>query len=170
MASKSTNLAKKGAAAKTSAVAELEATLDGVAESLKKGDEVRLVGFGTFSVRERAAGKGRNPATAKEIKIWASKGAFRGPSHAKTQKLRFGSVTIEGGAPSSATVKHNISLGQSALERGFKALVKPGVKLSRGKGIPIYRADPNDPRILIRELNGRDERGALVDGEFKIVK
>ena len=42
-------------------------------KSLKKGEEVRLVGFGTFSVRERAAGKGRNPATGKEIKIAASK-------------------------------------------------------------------------------------------------
>jgi len=56
-------------------VAALEAALDGVGKSLKKGEEVRLVGFGTFSVRERAAGKGRNPATGKEIKIAASKNA-----------------------------------------------------------------------------------------------
>ena len=60
---------------KVSAAAALEAVLDGIAKSLKKGDEVRLVGFGTFSVRERAAGKGRNPATGKEIKIAASKNA-----------------------------------------------------------------------------------------------
>jgi len=60
---------------KVSAAAALEAVLDGIAKALKKGDEVRLVGFGTFSVRERAAGKGRNPATGKEIKIAASKNA-----------------------------------------------------------------------------------------------
>ena len=60
---------------KVSAAAALEAVLDGIAKSLKKGEEVRLVGFGTFSVRERAAGKGRNPATGKEIKIAASKNA-----------------------------------------------------------------------------------------------
>jgi DNA-binding protein HU-beta len=60
---------------KVSAAAALEAVLDGISKSLKKGDEVRLVGFGTFSVRERAAGKGRNPATGKEIKIAASKNA-----------------------------------------------------------------------------------------------
>ena len=48
---------------KVSAAAALEAVLDGIGKALKKGDEVRLVGFGTFSVRERAAGKGRNPAT-----------------------------------------------------------------------------------------------------------
>jgi DNA-binding protein HU-beta len=60
---------------KVNAAAALEATLDGIVKSLKKGEEVRLVGFGTFSVRERAAGKGRNPATGKEIKIAASKNA-----------------------------------------------------------------------------------------------
>ncbi len=63
------HIAKEAELTKVSAAAALEATLDGVAKALKKGDEVRLVGFGTFSVRERAAGKGRNPATGKEIKI-----------------------------------------------------------------------------------------------------
>ena len=60
---------------KVSAAAALDAVLEGISKSLKKGEEVRLVGFGTFSVRERAAGKGRNPATGKEIKIAASKNA-----------------------------------------------------------------------------------------------
>jgi len=46
---------------------------DGIALSLKKGDEVRLVGFGTFAVSERAASKGRNPRTGAEIDIPASK-------------------------------------------------------------------------------------------------
>ena len=63
------HIAKEAELTKVSAAAALEATLDGIAKSLKKGEEVRLVGFGTFSVRERAAGKGRNPATGKEIKI-----------------------------------------------------------------------------------------------------
>jgi len=60
---------------KVAASAALDAVLDGIGRALKKGDDVRLVGFGTFSVRERAAGKGRNPATGKEIKIAASKNA-----------------------------------------------------------------------------------------------
>jgi DNA-binding protein HU-beta len=69
------HVAKEAELTKVSAAAALEAVLDGIAKSLKKGEEVRLVGFGTFSVRERAAGKGRNPATGKEIKIAASKNA-----------------------------------------------------------------------------------------------
>src|ERR1700690_280591 len=69
------HIAKEAELTKVSAATALEAVLDGIAKSLKKGDEVRLVGFGTFSVRERAAGKGRNPAPGKEIKIAASKNA-----------------------------------------------------------------------------------------------
>ena len=60
---------------KSDAGKALEAMLEGIKKTLKKGEEVRLVGFGTFSVRERAAGKGRNPATGEEIKIAASKNA-----------------------------------------------------------------------------------------------
>jgi DNA-binding protein HU-beta len=44
-----------------------------VTKSLGKGDQVTLVGFGTFSVRERAARTGRNPRTGEEIKIAAAK-------------------------------------------------------------------------------------------------
>ena len=51
--------------------------VDGVIESItgsvQGGDEVRLVGFGTFSVAQRKASKGRNPRTGEEIKIPASK-------------------------------------------------------------------------------------------------
>ena len=50
----------------------LEATLDAVTGALKKGDSVSLVGFGTFSVKERAAREGRNPQTGETIKIAAA--------------------------------------------------------------------------------------------------
>ena len=60
---------------KAAATAALDAVIEGITKALKKGDEVRLVGFGTFSVKKRAAGKGRNPATGEEIKIAASKSA-----------------------------------------------------------------------------------------------
>jgi len=72
---------------KVAAAKALEAVLEGIEKTLKKGEEVRLVGFGTFSVRERAAGKGRNPATGKEIKIAASKNARFKPSTALRASL-----------------------------------------------------------------------------------
>jgi DNA-binding protein HU-beta len=51
----------------------LDAVIGAITAALKSGEEVRLVGFGTFSVKTRAAGKGRNPATGEEINIPASK-------------------------------------------------------------------------------------------------
>lgn len=51
----------------------LEALITAVEKALKKGDTVSIIGFGTFSVRKRAARKGRNPRTGAEIKIKASK-------------------------------------------------------------------------------------------------
>ena len=58
---------------KTQANSALDAFTDAVVASLKKGDKVTIVGFGTFSVSERAARNGRNPQTGEVIKIKASK-------------------------------------------------------------------------------------------------
>jgi DNA-binding protein HU-beta len=57
---------------KTDAAKAVEATFEAVTKSLKKGDEVRLVGFGTFAVAKRKASTGRNPRTGEEMKIPAS--------------------------------------------------------------------------------------------------
>lgn len=57
---------------KAQASQAVDAVFDAITDSLKKGDEVRLVGFGTFSVSQRKASTGRNPATGAEIQIPAS--------------------------------------------------------------------------------------------------
>ena len=51
----------------------LDAALDAIAEALKQGDKVALLGFGTFSVNERPARTGINPATKEQIQIEAKK-------------------------------------------------------------------------------------------------
>ncbi|WCK56073.1 HU family DNA-binding protein [Aneurinibacillus sp. Ricciae_BoGa-3] len=58
---------------KKDATKAVEAVFDAIAEALKAGDKVQLIGFGNFEVRERAARKGRNPQTGEEIEISASK-------------------------------------------------------------------------------------------------
>ncbi|MDI9847708.1 HU family DNA-binding protein [Rhodoblastus sp. 17X3] len=58
---------------KAAAGAALDAVIAAITNALQQGEEVRLVGFGTFSVKTRAAGKGRNPATGTEITIPESK-------------------------------------------------------------------------------------------------
>jgi DNA-binding protein HU-beta len=66
-------LAKETGATKKAAEQSLNAITEIISKSLKKGDKVQLVGFGSFEVRKRAARKGRNPQTKEEIKIPASK-------------------------------------------------------------------------------------------------
>lgn len=51
----------------------VDAVFDAITEALKSGDAVRLVGFGSFAVTERAASEGRNPRTGEKIQIAASK-------------------------------------------------------------------------------------------------
>lgn len=57
---------------KGDAVKAVEAVFDAISVALKKGDEVRLVGFGTFSVSKRKASTGRNPRTGEPMTIKAS--------------------------------------------------------------------------------------------------
>ena len=57
---------------KASAGKALDSVIEAVTGALKKGDQVSLVGFGTFSVKHRPARSGRNPQTGKEIQIAAA--------------------------------------------------------------------------------------------------
>lgn len=62
-----------------------DAVFDSITKYLRKGERVTLPGFGSFSVSKRAARKGRNPATGKEIQIKASKNArFKAGKDLKT--------------------------------------------------------------------------------------
>ena len=58
---------------KAAAGRALDAMVDSVTDALKEGDQVVLVGFGTFSVKDRAARTGRNPQTGEPIEIAAAK-------------------------------------------------------------------------------------------------
>ena len=66
-------MADKAGLAKKDAEKALKAFTDVVAEELKKGEKIQLVGFGTFEVSERAAREGRNPLTGESMQIAACK-------------------------------------------------------------------------------------------------
>ena len=66
-------IAEKTELSKKDAEKALKAFTDVVAEELKKGEKIQLVGFGTFEVAERPEREGRNPSTGKAMKIAASK-------------------------------------------------------------------------------------------------
>lgn len=66
-------IAEKAELSKKDAEKALAAFTDVVADTLKNGDKIQLVGFGTFEVSERAAREGRNPKTGETMTISASK-------------------------------------------------------------------------------------------------
>jgi DNA-binding protein HU-beta len=66
-------VAEKADLSKKDSEAAVAAVIDGITDTLAKGDKVQLVGFGTFEVRHRQARDGRNPSTGEAIKIAAQK-------------------------------------------------------------------------------------------------
>ena len=66
------NIAASADITKAAAGRALDSMIDSVSGALKAGDSVVLVGFGTFTVRDRAARTGRNPQTGAEIQISAA--------------------------------------------------------------------------------------------------
>ncbi len=80
-------MAEKAGVSKKDAEASLKAFTDVVAEELKKGEKIQLVGFGTFEVSERAARTGRNPQTGAEMTIAASKAPKFKPGKALKDSL-----------------------------------------------------------------------------------
>jgi DNA-binding protein HU-beta len=67
------HVAEGAGLSKADAAKAVDAIFDGITAALKAGDEVRLVGFGTFLVSSREASEGRNPRTGAKIAIPASK-------------------------------------------------------------------------------------------------
>jgi nucleoid DNA-binding protein len=65
-------IAEQAGLTKADATKALNAITESITQSLKKGDPVTLIGFGTFKVGKRAARIGRNPRTGAELKIAAS--------------------------------------------------------------------------------------------------
>ena len=68
-----TAVAEQAELSQKDAEAAISALIQTIEDTLKKGDKVQLVGFGSFEVRERAARTGRNPQTGAEMKIDAAK-------------------------------------------------------------------------------------------------
>ena len=66
-------IAKSADISKKAAGDALQGFMGAVTDTMKKGDKLQLIGFGTFSVTERSARTGRNPQTGKEMKIAAKK-------------------------------------------------------------------------------------------------
>jgi hypothetical protein len=67
--------------------------------------------------------------------------------------VTFGSVTIRTERPAHEEIKKNILNGQMALTRAFEVLKTKGVKLKVSKGTPLYQANPDNPKLLLRNID-----------------
>lgn len=84
--------------------------------------------------------------------------------------VSFGAVTVEGTPPPEHVRRANIEAGQAALRRAKRALITPGIKLPRQKGVPLYFGCEDQPGLLIQELDGTKILGKFVRGRFRAVK
>ena len=93
---------------KAEATRAVDAVVDAIANSLKKGQQVAVVGFGTFSVKHRAARAGRNPRTGETIQLFA----------ANVPGFRPGKALKEAVAGESGTDDPGPSIGTTGRSRG----------------------------------------------------
>jgi hypothetical protein len=82
------------------------------------------------------------------------------------RSLKFGYVTVSNTVPDAVTLGNNVKAGREALGRARTAFTTHGVKLQLKPGIPRFRVDPNNTKLLIREVDGRVDRGSIVGGAF----
>lgn len=75
--------------------------------------------------------------------------------------VTFGNVTIHVTPPSAKAIQANIQAGQKALKRACSALINPGFILAKVKGVPYYYGFPDDPDLLIRDLDGEHTIGRM---------
>lgn len=78
-------------------------------------------------------------------------------------------MVISGVKPSRELVKVQVTRSSEALQRVSQALVKPGISLRPKKDVPRYSVAEGESGVLVRQLNGKTERGRLVDGTFQVI-
>ena len=87
--------------------------------------------------------------------------------HTRTVTTKLGNVTVSAQKPSAALVKDNVKRSSQALERAAARIVRGGIAIPPRKNVPLYSVDEDNPKIVIRKLNGQVSRGQLVDGKFQ---
>ena len=82
--------------------------------------------------------------------------------------ITFGSVTIRTKPADPEVIKKNIIEGQKAFARALEAFKTKGVKLNVPKGTALYHANPNNPNLLIRNIDGKIDQGVFENGQFRV--
>jgi len=84
--------------------------------------------------------------------------------------VTFGSVTIRTEREDPEVIRKNIIEGQKAFARALEAFKTKGVKLNVPKGTALYQANPNNPNLLIRNIDGKIDQGVFEHGQFQVIQ
>lgn len=84
-------------------------------------------------------------------------------------KTTYGAVTIISRQPSAAELKQNLKESAAVIKRFGEKISRPGVNLHHLAGIPTFAVDTKDPTLIVRDFNGKKERGMFVKGKFKVL-
>jgi len=84
--------------------------------------------------------------------------------------VTFGSVTIKTERPIPEEIKKNILNGQMAFARAVEAFKTKGVKLNVSKGTALYQVNPNNPKYLLRNVDGNIDQGVFENNQFKVIQ
>lgn len=84
--------------------------------------------------------------------------------------VTFGSVTIRTEREDPEVIRKNIIEGQKAFARALEAFKTKGVKLNAPKGTALYHANPNNPSLLIRNIDGKIDQGVFENGQFRVIQ
>jgi len=106
--------------------------------------------------------KSRVTAAASKVTIYTTRNSRPG-------KVKFGSVVISGAKPNAKLVQANVERSTEALERVTAKLGKPGVSLRAKKGVPRFSISEHEAGVFVRRLDGRTERGRVVNGIFEVI-
>jgi hypothetical protein len=117
----------------------------------------------TKPAKTKAAAKA---SSASQIKRAAPK---KGPLPPATVTTTYGAVSIVTRQPSSTELKKNLKESTVVIKRFGERIAKPGVKLPNLVGVPKFSVDSKDASLIVRDLNGKKQRGMFVKGKFKPV-
>jgi len=110
-----------------------------------------------------AQGKG-SQASVKGATVTVSNGGGRTRS-----VYSFGGAVLRSAKGHGKPSLETLELSRMAMRELRGRLLKPGVKLTDRKGVPKFYADEADPAVVVRELDGKRERGRFENGQFKAV-
>lgn len=82
--------------------------------------------------------------------------------------VTFGEVSVQVTRPTEAAVRKGVKDSAKVIRDLGKRLLSPGVEIKRASNIPVFTADPQNPKRVVRNLDGKSEVGRFVRGKFKV--